>query len=53
MIAPGIEREVRFAVDKVLRRRIVHQAYFNPPERYAALLDEMTEEIMGCIPQTP
>lgn len=50
---PDTAREVRYAVDKVLRRRVTHQTFFHPPERYAAVLDEMTAEIMGCIPQSP
>jgi hypothetical protein len=48
----SLEQEVRYAVDTVLRRRIIHQTYFNPPDRYAEMLDEMTTEIMGCIRQS-
>lgn len=49
---PDTAREVRNAADTVLRRRIVHQTYFHPPERYAEILDEMTTEIMGCVRQS-
>lgn len=49
---PDTAREVRYAVDTVLRRRVTHQTFFHPPDRYAEILDEMTTEIMGCVRQS-
>lgn len=48
MTGKDTPKEVRYAVDSVLRKRIVHQTYFQP-ERYATLLDEITTEVMGVI----
>lgn len=48
MTGKDIPKEVRYAVDIVLRKRIIHQTYFEP-ERYAKLLDEITTEVMAVI----
>lgn len=48
MTGKNLPRDIRTSIDAVLRKRIVHQTYFQP-DRYTALLDEITAEVMTVI----